>query len=69
MALPWVRQEQREILPSGLKERMCDDGEISAFDQWRTVEARKQHPNLVLPETETRFDKRLCRWVEAQAQE
>lgn len=69
MPLPWVRQEEREILPSGLKERMRDEEEIRAFDKWRVGEARQNHPNIALPEKETRLDKRSCRWVEAQSHE
>lgn len=48
---------------------MRNDNEIIAFDRWRVEEGRQHHPDLALPDMETRLDKRSCRYVEAQSQE
>jgi hypothetical protein len=69
MALPWITEERRQILPTALKERLRDDAEIATYDHWRVTEGMEHDPKLALAETKTRLDKQSCRYIEKQAHE
>jgi len=69
MALPYVKEERKQILPTALKEKLRDPQEIAIHDQWRTTEGKQNYPSLALAETKTRFEKQSCRYVQEQPHE